>query len=199
MPMDDSAASIFVVEDDHAYARETAEYLARYGYRSTILDSIPALLAALSGPAPLLVILDQFIGNEDAVRQLPQVRDRYAGGIVVLTGNADVTDRVVALETGADDFVHKATPPRELVARLRAVMRRSPAPAEPAALPAVRRPGRLQVDGWMLDFVSHEVINDAGAAARLTLQEFNLLYMLVADVGAMLDRARLSEQIFKRP
>src|SRR5258705_13549427 len=79
----------------------------------------------ISVRSPDIVILDQFLGTVDSLSMIRQLRRRFPGGLMILTGNAEPTDRIVGLELGADDFVSKLTSPREVVARLRSLQRRS--------------------------------------------------------------------------
>ena len=180
-----------LVEDDPTYAEELVEFLAAHGLETVWLKSLDNLVATIRCQPPDILVLDQFVGGQDVLTLLPDLRHSYTGGLVVLTGNEDVIDRVVALETGADDFVVKSLGPRELLARLRAVLRRvQPQPA------ATDRPP--QAGKWLIDARQHKVQAPDGAVLRLTVTELHMLIYLIANPGRVLTRDELSLAVLRR-
>jgi DNA-binding response OmpR family regulator len=148
--------------------------------------------------APQLVVLDQFVGDQDSLTILAQLRKGYLGGVVVLTGNDEQVDRVIGLELGADDFVSKAQPAREILARLRAVLRRAMPPAELPVAPAVPARDAKPAAAWTFDTRRRELLAPGGTAVSLTAMEFELLAYLHAREGTVVSRDELSEAILRR-
>lgn len=192
-------SDVLLVEDDDNFAREIAEYLQNHGLTSTRVASLDNLAERIRALAPRAVLLDQFVGGSDALMLLPQLRAAYAGGLVVLTGNRDETDRVVGLELGADDFIIKTQPPREVLARLRAVIRRStPAPAVEASADSPAQP-LAGYGGWAMDVERRTLFAPDGTQVHLTSTEFELLAYLSARIGQTATRAELYGAILRRP
>lgn len=190
---------VLLVEDDDSFAQEFGEYLQNHGLTSTRIASLDNLGDQIRHLAPRVVLLDQFVGGSDALMLLSQLRTVYGGGLIVLTANRDETDRVVGLELGADDFIVKTQPPREILARLRAVIRRSmPAAAteEVVDLPVEDTGGR---GGWLIDLARRALFAPDGTQVRLTSTEFELLAYLSERTGQTATRAELYAAILRRP
>ncbi len=185
-------ASILLIDDDVEFAAEVSDYLSRYAFEVTVVHALAPAIEALARSQPDVVILDQFLSKSDALEAMPDIRRLYTGPLMVLTGNADPSDRVKGLEIGADDFVSKTTPPREILARVRALARRGRDVGPPAdALPSGPRPG--------MDMMRRVVIGPAGESIELTGAEFEMLRMLVEQVGQPIERGVLSQHVLKRP
>lgn len=183
---------VVLLEDDDEFAVELCEYLGRHGFAATQVRSVEALLRRLArGPAQA-VILDQFIATSDIMLSLAEIRRAYAGGLVFLTGNEELADRVMGLEMGADDFISKLAPPREIVARLRSVIRRSS--ERQRAATAGTRGGH-----WIVDRQRRQLFEPGGGVVHLTAHEFELLAVLYAHLGAVVSRDALSEAVLRRP
>ena len=188
--------AVMLVEDDPVYARELCEFLADYSIKTTWLDTLTDIYVELQRHAPNLLILDQFIGRRDSVSLLGELRKVFDGAIVILTGNQEIVDRIVALETGADDFMSKQLVPRELLARFRAVLRRgehslhADAPA-PTAEPSLGK--------WVFDRRRATVIAPNQQPLQITRSEFRLLVELVDADGAVVLREDLSAHVLGRP
>ncbi len=180
---------ILVVDDDKQIARLIRSYLEQAGFRVTVAHDGAAALHALRREKPDLVVLDLTLPDRDGwdvtriVRSDPTLA---ATPIIMVTARVEDTDRIVGLELGADDYVTKPFNPREIVARVRAVLRRSSATA-----PAPVR--LLQSGNLALDPDRHEATL-AGQPLELTPTEFALLHTLMANAGHAFTRAELIEQ-----
>ncbi len=183
--------AVVLVEDDPPFAEELIEFLGAHGIDAVWLKSLAGLMTVVSRRPPDLLVLDQFVGGQDALTLLPELRRRYSGGVLVLTGNQDPADRIVALETGADDFVAKSLGPRELLARLRAVLRRVSPPPLATAPPA-------PTGKWLIDARRNKVQAPGGALLRLTHTELQMLVYLVSNPGRLITRDELSSAVLHR-
>ncbi|MBP0464220.1 response regulator transcription factor [Roseomonas sp. PWR1] len=179
---------ILVVEDDLDLAREIADTLSDYGMRPVVATTWDAALAELAAGKPDLVLLDQRLGTVDTVPLLPRLRALTAAPVLFLTGNRAEADRIVALEIGADDFLLKPTSGRELVARIRAHLRRAGAAPE-AATPAE----------WRLNIGERRLTRPDGSEVPLTAAEFDLVAVLAEHAGRALDRDELTQRVLGRP
>lgn len=133
-----------------------------------------------------LIILDQFLNGQDSLRLLPEIRQRHAGGLIILTNNQDEADRILGLELGADDFIPKTQKPREILARVRAVLRRS-VPQQPAPQA-----------GWEVDRLRREVRAADGQALPLTSAEYTLMAYVAGHQGEVIDRDDLYRAVIGR-
>ncbi len=176
---------ILVVEDDPAIAEPLVAGLARNGFEPHHVGDGRGALAAVTDAD--LVLLDLGLPDLDGAEVCRQLRERSAVPIIVVSARSDEVDRVLLLEMGADDYVVKPFGLRELIARIRAVARRSGG-GEPA-------PQRLEVGPLVVDLRTHEVTAD-GAAVELTPKEFDLLAHLAADPGAALTRRSILEEVW---
>lgn len=188
---------IAVVDDEAAITELLAHYLATHGFRTTQLHSGRALMELMPADPPELVLLDLGLPGEDGFAIARQLREHWRCGLVIITGRGDAVDKVVGLEVGADDYVTKPFDLRELVARIKAVLRRiEPAPAAavvavaPAAavLPATLAGTRLGFLGWRLDLAARRLDDPVGTEVRLTTGEFELLATLAQHAGRVLSR-----------
>lgn len=183
--------TVLVVEDDHDLAEEIRDTLISYGMEAVLAANWDAALAAVPAHRPHLVLLDQRLGRLDTVPQIPRLRALTASPVIVLTGNRAEADRIVALEIGADDFLLKPISGRELVARIRAHLRRAEAPP-PASDPA-RPQGR-----WRLGVAERLLLRPDGREVPLTAAEFDLLAALAEEPGRPLDRDELTQRVLGR-
>jgi two-component system OmpR family response regulator len=151
----------------------------------------------ISVRSPDIVILDQFLGTLDSLSMIRRLRRRFLGGLMILTGNAEPTDRIVGLELGADDFVSKLTSPREIVARLRSLLRRSQnLAAAQEDLPPPKAPAAT--GKWVLDMSRQELYAPDGRLVHLTSAEFGTLRHLNAHKGQAVSREDLSHTVLHR-
>jgi two-component system OmpR family response regulator len=178
-----------LVVDDHREIRDAlAKYLARHEFRVATADGAAAARRVLETSRIDLVVLDVMMPGEDGLTLCRQLRAKGDLPIIMLTAMAEDTDRVVGLELGADDYVTKPFNPRELVARIKAVLRRAhslpPQPPQPAAR-------RLRFDRWTFDVARRELVGDDGIAVPLSTGEYLLLSVLVQRPGIVLTRDQL--------
>ena len=188
-----------IVDDDPVFAEEFAELLTGAGFLTQIVGSLPELNTILTTERFDIVVLDQFLRGSDSLSHLLNLRRLYSGGLVVLTNNADDIDRVIGLELGADDFIHKLQKPREIVARLRAVARRSVPSGRPAHAIA---PPPIKVgspSGWAIDTQRHHIMAPGDCVLKLTMTEFELVRLLAERRGEVVDRDTLYAAVLGRP
>ncbi len=192
---------VLIVEDDTALAEEMALTLADYGMRPVVANTWDATIAAVTADAPDLIILDQRLGRVDTLPRIGILRGLTAAPVLMLTGNRAETDRIVALEIGADDFLLKPISGRELVARIRAHLRRhqQAKPAERAAGTATEAAGAAQSGGWTLMMLERELRRSDGSLVPLTGAEFDLLAVLAEVHGQPVDRETLTKRVLRRP
>jgi len=195
------AARVLVVEDDPALRRLILDYLASQGVRVASATSRTEMEREFTTEEPDLVVLDLRLGSEDGLDLLRSLRGRSDVPVIIITGHRrDEIDRVVGLELGADDYLTKPFGPRELLARIRAVLRRDSARAP------VRRNGRdVRVfGGWRLDRRARRLTCPQGQEVRLTKGEYALLTAFLEAPGRPLTRehllqaTRVHEDIFDR-
>lgn len=192
-----------IVTDDEADVRDTvAEYLSMNGYRVETADGGPALRALVESNPPDLVVLDVRMPGEDGLSLARYLDDHGGIGIVMLTAAAEVADRVVGLEIGADDYVAKPVDLRELLARVRSVLRRTSKPEAEAAGKATgeagEAPSRVRFGRAWLDFEGHSLTEDDGREIPLTSMEFDLLKAFAERPNRVLSRDQLLDLAHNR-
>jgi two-component system OmpR family response regulator len=187
------AIHIAVLDDEPDITQLLAGYLGAQGYRVTQLHSGTALMQTMASDAPALVLLDLGLPGEDGFTIARQLRARFHCGLVIVTGRGDAVDKIVGLEIGADDYVTKPFDLRELVARIKAVLRRI-APVAPVAAAGESRGARFTFSGWTLDTAARRLLDPNGVEVVLTGGEFDLLGVLLQHPGRVLSRDFLLEQ-----
>lgn len=188
---------VVVVEDDKDFVLELSDLLRRYGFHVLAVGKLAGLGQALAAHNPDVLILDQFVDGQDLLPELPMVRAMFPRGILMLTGNVDATDRILGLEAGADDFVLKTSEPRELVARIRAVMRRSGCPEDqPQQTP--EDTSAESVVQWRLDRERRRLTAPDGQLVDLTGMEFDVLLRLYDARGHVVRRENLVREVLRR-
>lgn len=192
--MTQQALHIAILDDEADITRLLANYLQAQGFRVTQLHDGRSLMALMAADAPALVLLDLGLPGEDGFSIARQLREHWRCGLVIVTGRGDAVDKVVGLEVGADDYVTKPFDLRELLARIKAVLRRI-APAEPApAAAAAPRGDRLSFAGWTLDAATRTLADAGGKDVTLTTGEFELLLTFAQHPGRVLSRDFLLER-----
>ncbi|QRG08448.1 response regulator [Xanthobacter dioxanivorans] len=184
----DSAPHIAIV-DDHRDIRDlVGKYLTQHGYRISLAESAAAMRRLLEKSAPDLVVLDVMMPGEDGLSLCRHLRSTTDLPVILLTAMAEETDRIVGLEVGADDYLSKPFNPRELLARIKAVLRRvNSLPPQKGRLAAkVARFGR-----WTLDSGRRELMGQDGMAVPLSTAEFRLLCAFLDHPGIVLSRDQL--------
>ena len=178
-----------LVVDDHREIRDAlSKYLTKHDYRVTSADSAGTARRVLDSSRIDLVVLDVMMPAEDGLSLCRQIRAKSEVPIIMLTAMAEETDRVVGLELGADDYVTKPFNPRELLARIKAVLRRAhslpPQPEQPTAR-------QLRFDRWTFDVARRELMAEDGVAVPLSTGEFLLLGVFLRRPGMVLTRDQL--------
>lgn len=187
--IENSGAHILVVDDDPAVRSLLLEYLGSNDLRVTAVASGREMVQAFDTEAIDLVVLDLRLPGEDGLMLARQLRERAAVPIVLLTGKTEEADRVMGLELGADDYVTKPFSPRELLARIRAVLRRYRQPADQPARDEGRRAYRF--DGWELNLRTRKLAAPDGRKLDLSNGEFSLLAAFCATPQRVLSRDQL--------
>ncbi len=177
---------VLIVDDDIELCALLKEFLEREKFEVALVhDGVGGLDLASMGKFDL-VVLDLMLPGLDGFSVLKQLRERSRVPVLVLTARGEDEDRIVGLDLGADDYLGKPFNPRELVARIRAILRR-----------AVRTKGRIEVNGVVLDPGTREVFCDQRPVEMTTL-EFDILEMLVRSAGRVVSRDTLMESMYNR-
>jgi DNA-binding response OmpR family regulator len=187
--MDVQPRLVLLVEDEEAITAPLTEALEREGFRAETARSLADGLQAARAHRPDLVLLDVMLPDGSGFDLLRELRADGRTPVIMLTARGDEPDRVLGLELGADDYVVKPFSARELVARIRAVLRRTSAVAAPSA------PGRLQIGGVDLDAAARTATLD-GEPLELTRKEFDLLALLMSQAGKVVSRERLIDEVW---
>lgn len=181
-------AHILVVDDQHEICEIVQDYLSAEGYRVSIAHDGAAMRRTMSQGPVDLVILDLMLPGEDGLTLARSLRDDSAVGIIILTGRGETVDRIIGLEMGADDYLPKPFHLRELLARVKSVLRRvSSRAGERTAMPR----SKARFSGWSLDLATRELLSPSGDEVRLTTGEFDLLSAFVNNANQVLTRDRL--------
>lgn len=179
---------ILLIEDDVKLAQRTAEYLASHDSKVDIVgDGVTGLARARSGNYDI-VLLDLMLPELDGLTLCRNLRRASSVPVIMLSARGDEVDRVVGLEMGADDYLPKPFSPRELLARVRAVLRRNDGRAE------ARRGDQIQVGPIVLDRDRRRVAVN-GAPCTLTAHQFDLLWVLASANGRVLSRSQIHGEI----
>ena len=183
---------ILLIDDDEPLRELVTEYLKGYGFTvNTLPDGVKAVETVVAYP-PDLIILDVMMPGPDGFEVLQKLRGHTQVPVIMLTAKGDDADRIVGLELGADDYLPKPFNPRELLARIRAVLRRT----EPAA-PVEARPARLEAGGLTLDLTRQELCV-AGQRKELSYTEARLLATLMGRPDTIFSRDELMSLVWAR-
>lgn len=182
---DPAAPHILIVDDARDIREPLGQYLRKQGYRTRLAADAAEARAAVEEGAFALVVLDVMMPGEDGLSLCRWFVARGGPPVILLTAMADETDRIVGLELGADDYLVKPFNPRELLARIRAVLRRAP-PAAPTV-----GTGRRRFGGWTHDPEARTLRHGDGRAVSLTSGENRLLSIFLDRPRAVMTRATL--------
>ena len=175
--------------DDHRDIRDlVSKYLSQHGYRVSVAENGAALRRLLERSAPDLVVLDIMMPGEDGLSVCRHLRSTTNLPIIFLTAMAEETERIIGLEIGADDYLTKPFNPRELLARIKAVLRRV------NSLPPQRdklKARTIRFYRWLLNVGRRELVNSAGVGVPLSTAEFRLLKAFLDHAGLVLTRDQL--------
>jgi len=183
---------VLLVDDDVELAGMQRQYLSREGFETTAVHDGEAGVAEAVSGRYTLVVLDVMLPRLSGVEALRRIRLRSRVPVLMLTAKGDDVDRIVGLELGADDYVPKPCTPRELVARIRAILRRSESGEGLAA-------GGPVTAGQLTLWPEKRLAEWEGRQLELTSTEFNLLMVLARSAGTMVSKRELSEQGLGRP
>jgi len=177
---------ILIAEDESKIASLLADYLGAAGYETQIVAEGDAVIAAVNANRPELVMLDIMLPGKDGLEICRELRHHSDVPIVMITAKVEEIDRLIGLESGADDYICKPFSPREVVARVKAILRRARTPADVAPLfPA----------GLRLDPGTHSATLD-NVPLHLTPVEFRLLHALWSEPGKILSRDNLMDTVY---
>lgn len=181
---------ILVVDDDRDLRESIGEYLSLHGFDIVLAEDGAAMRRRVAERRPDLVVLDLTMPGEDGLTLARWLRAQGSTGIIMLTAMAEPTDRIVGLEVGADDYIGKPFVPRELVARIRTVLRRLAPVAAPASAP--QPPAHeVRFGRCVLDRLSGKLRGDDGVEEQLTGMELDLLNAFAEHPNRILSRDRL--------
>lgn len=185
---------ILVVDDDPDIRGLLRDYLTREGFDVSEAGDGAGMRAVLKDRDVDLVILDLVLPDEDGLTLARELREKHDLGIIILTGKGETVDLVVGLEMGADDYVPKPFANRELLARIRSVLRRTqrPEPAAAAEPPA----GNYRFAEWTLAMPSHHLKASDGRVVALTATEFRLLCAFLKAPNTVIPRATLYKEVY---
>ncbi len=177
---------ILVVEDEEAISEPLAEHLKREGFAPEVAGTLEAAQAALDRATPDLILLDVMLPDGDGRDLCRDLRRSSDIPIIMLTARGEELDRVVGLELGADDYVVKPFSARELVARIRAIMRRGK---------VTERKTPIEIGALRMDPASRTVTK-GGEPVEMAAREFDLLHMLMANAGEVVRREQIMDEVW---
>ena len=188
-----TAGEVIAVDDEPEIRELIAEYLGRHGFSVRTADGGAQLRALLAAKPADLVVLDVAMPGDDGFALAREIRERGDTAIVFLTAAIDVTDRVVGLEVGADDYLTKPFDLRELLARVKAVLRRTR-----RASPRAGAATRVRFGDCVLDLASHKLVARDGSEVKITAMEYDLLAAFAERPNRVLSRDDLLKLAHKR-
>jgi DNA-binding response OmpR family regulator len=192
MPSEFRPAHIIIVDDDADVRATLKAALAPEGFAVSEARSGHELMMAMNAAVPDLITLDLNLSGEDGLKLARDVRTRWNVPIIMVTGKSDAIDRVVGLELGADDYITKPFHIREVLARIRAVLRRYESGREAKSASAGDREC-FEFEGWILDLPRRELRAPSNEVCELTTAEYELLAILVQRAGRVLSRDNIMD------
>ncbi|MEZ5680758.1 MAG: response regulator [Erythrobacter sp.] len=182
--------TLLLVDDERSLREPLAEYLTGQGFVVHEAESAAAARTILGRTSPDLVLLDIMMPGEDGLSLCRHLAESRQLPVILLTAKGEAMDRIVGLEIGADDYVTKPFEPRELVARIRSVLRRADRPAAPADEELAYR-----FDGWTLDPLKRRLTDPEGALVPISTAEFRMLRAFCDHPRQVLDRDQLLDMV----
>lgn len=193
-----ASAKILVVDDDPRICRLLTRYLGQEGYGVSTASNGEGMRQRVAAEQPDLVILDLVLPGEDGLTLAQELRSQSDMAIVMLTGKSDIVDKVVGLELGADDYVTKPFDERELLARVRSVLRRRAFENHQRSQVTGSQGSIARFDGWQLDLKAHKLTSPTGDNIHLTSHEFQLLTALITRCNRALRRDEIFDLVAGR-
>lgn len=187
----DEVTRVLIVEDDRDVRDATAEYLSSHGFAVETAEGGKAMREILEVRMPDVVLLDLRLPGEDGLSIARYLRERHDVAIVMVTAADDVVDRVVGLEIGADDYIAKPFDPRELLARVKSVLRRARRTGPASAQEGVGVANSVRVGSCTLDLSAHRLLDSSGGDITITSMEFDLLRAFTEHPNQVLSRDQL--------
>ena len=188
-----SITRVLLVDDEPALREPLSDYLVRQGFGVEQAASAAEARAKLAEGAFDVVLLDIMMPGEDGLSLCRHLAEAQRIPVIFITARGEATDRIVGLEIGADDYVVKPFDPRELVARIRVVLRRAARP--PLEAPEASEVQVYEFEGWRLDPLKRRLTDAEGAVVAISSAEFRLLVALLERPRQMLDRERLLDLV----
>jgi two-component system OmpR family response regulator len=182
---------LLLVDDESSLREPLADYLVRQGFAVRQAEDAAKARAALAEETPDLVLLDIMMPGEDGLSLCRHLSETKNIPVIFLTAKGEATDRIVGLEIGGDDYVVKPFEPRELVARIRSVLRR----ATKAPLNGDEEDALYEFDSWRLDPLKRRLIDPEGTVVPISSAEFRLLIAFLTHPRQVLDRDRLLDMV----
>ncbi len=180
--------NLLLIDDDYQLAKLLTRYLESHGWSLQHAATPSQAYSALARQQPDAIILDIMLPEEDGFQVCRKIREQWTIPIIMLTARGDVTDRVVGLELGADDYLPKPFEPRELAARIKSLVRRSQlSESQQPGIASEHQPAELIFKGMRINPVSHEVFLD-NYLVSLTTSEFRLLHLFAQQPGKVFTR-----------
>jgi two-component system OmpR family response regulator len=179
---------VLVVDDDAEIRALLGEYLERNGFRVSLATDGREMRRALDASRPDIVVLDVMLPREDGLALCRDLRAQSSLPVIMLTAKVEEVDRIIGLEMGADDYLPKPFNPRELLARIKSILRRTR--ALPPARPDVRR---VRFAGWLLDLAARQLVSPDGVVTALSSAEYRLLAVFVEHPNRVLHRNQLMD------
>jgi len=186
---------VLVVDDDSEIRSLLREYLQKNGYRVTAVADGKGMWAALGEARPDIIVLDLMLPGDDGLTLCRNLRARSETPVIMLTARGEETDRIVGLEMGADDYLAKPFNPRELLARIKSILRRT------RALPENLQPddaSTIRFAGWTLDIAARNLLSPDGVVVDLSGTEYKLLRVFLAHPNRVLSRDQLIDLMLSR-
>ena len=179
-------SKILIVEDDPVIGKMLAQTMLENGMVATIAEDGKVMQSLLRSNAFDLILLDVMLPGEDGLSLCKRIRSEKIIPIILLTALGEEVDRIVGLEVGADDYITKPFSPREVVARIRSVLRRAS-----YGLVTVSGQARLRFEGWKIDPIRRQLHDPSNARVALTTTEFDLLLAFCRNPGRVITREEL--------
>jgi len=183
----ENPTNILIVDDDRDIRTLLQDYLESNGYRTQGAADGAAMWKVLDESKPDLIVLDLNLPGEDGLTLCRKLRAHSNLPVIMLTARSEPLDRILGLEMGADDYLPKPFEPRELLARIRSVLRRSTATAASASDKATQ----IRFSGWILDLTARHLLNPQGTVIMLSGAEFRLLKVFLEHPNRVLNRDQL--------
>ena len=189
------ADHILIVDDDAKIRKMLRRSLEDEGYRVSEAADAEAVHRQMAGTDVDLITLDLNLGHSDGLTLAREIRQKSNVAIIMITGKGDIIDRIVGLEIGADDYVAKPFHLREVLARVRSVLRRRETKTDTTAAASSGNAQSFGFDGWVLDISRRELVSADGSLCVLTTGEFALLAMFVGRPNRVLTRDQIMDHI----